>query len=125
MDTSITAEEAHARHAHDRLDKPFILILVRFVHKGLRLVVTVEVIADKIVVTVLENGADEGRETALITKRAFLNGFEDFAQIRIDLVLAVVVRMSEVFDVLGQITEEEDVALADLTSDFNLRSVSI
>jgi hypothetical protein len=44
IDATITAEEAHASNTHDALRNPFILILVRNIHKVLSLNVAVEVI---------------------------------------------------------------------------------
>ncbi len=90
----------------------------------MRLDVAVEVIADKIVVSMLEDCVDEGREVALVAEGALLDRLEDFPQIGIDLVLAVVVCVAEVFDILSQITEEEDVALPDLAGNLNLHFVS-
>ncbi len=122
--TPVAAEEAHAGYARDRLGEPLLLVLVCLVDQGLCLDVTVKVIADEVIVTMFEDGADESGEVALVAKGAFLDGFEDLAQVGVDFVLAVVVVVSEVFHVLGQVAEEEDVALTNFARDFNLACIN-
>lgn len=80
-----------------------------------------EVVADEIVVAVIEDGGDEGGEVPLVAEGAGVDGGEDGAQVRVDVVrAAVVVRVPEVFDVFREVAEEEDVAFADFARDFDL-----
>jgi hypothetical protein len=66
------------------------------------------------------NRADEGRESTCITEGALLDFFEDSGEIRVEGVRAVVMGMTEILNVFSEVTEEEDVVLANFTSDFNL-----
>lgn len=86
----------------------------------MRLDVAVEVVADEVVVAVVANGADEGGELVGVAEGVGLDGVEDFDQVRVDGMGAVVVCVAQVFDVFGQVAEEEDVVLADLAGDFDL-----
>lgn len=120
-DAPIAGKEAHPTHARDGLPEPTLLVAIGVVHEGLRLDVGVEVVADEIVVAVIEDGGDEGGEVSLVAEAAGVDGGEDGAQVPVDVVRApVVVRVSEVLDVFGQVAEEEDVAFADLARDFDL-----
>jgi hypothetical protein len=121
IDTPITGEESHPRHARDRLADPLLLIPIRLVHERLRLNVRVEVIADQVKVAVVFDGADEGGEGTYVAKRALPDLVEDRLEVGVERVLAVSVVVAEVLDVLGEVTEEEDVLLADLAGDFDLR----
>jgi hypothetical protein len=55
-----------------------LLVLVGLVHEGMRLDVAVEVIADKIVVSMLEDCVDEGREVALVAEGALWIAWKTF-----------------------------------------------
>ena len=82
--------------------------------------VALEVVRNEVVVAMFSDAVDESGEWSLVAERATLNGVEDLLQLRVDLVLAVEVRVAEIFNVLGQISEKEDVLVACLTRDFNL-----
>lgn len=56
LDTAITAEKSHAAHANNRLGNPFAVILVRLIHQRMRFDVAVEVIADEIIISVVDDG---------------------------------------------------------------------
>ena len=122
VDAPVRAEEAHARHARDRLGDPLLLVAVRLVHERLRLNVAVEVVRHQVEITVVSNRRDHGREVLHVAKRALLNRLKHLGQIRVYTMRTVRVRVAEVLDVLGQVAKEEDVVLANLTRDFNLRT---
>lgn len=84
-----------------------------------------EVIRDEIVVAVVNNAANECRECTLVAESALLDGLEDVLQIRVDLVLSVKVGVAKVFDIFSQVTEQEDVLIAGLAGNLDLRSISI
>ena len=86
----------------------------------MRLDIAVEVVADEIVVAVIADGADEGGELVRVAESVRLDGVEDFDQVRVHGVTAVVVRVPEVFHVFGKVAEEEDVVFADFAGDFDL-----
>jgi hypothetical protein len=121
---SVTAEESHTGNRGNCLLDPFLLVLVRLIHKLVSLVVAVEVIRHQVVIAVVTDGCNQGTKIMNRTEGALLNLDEHFLQIRIDLVGTVLVVVSEILDVLGEVAEQEDVALANLTSDLNLFLVS-
>jgi hypothetical protein len=121
VNATITAEETHARHTRDTLADPLVLVLVGFVNESLGLIVAVEIIRDEVVVAVLFDGPDQSCERAGISKRVLLDGLKDGLEVRIKGVGAVVVCMAKILHILGQVTEEEDVVLANFTGDFDLR----
>ena len=86
----------------------------------MRLDVAVEVVADEVIVAVVADGADEGGELVGVAESVGLDGVEDFDEIRVYGVGAVVVCVAQIFDVFGQVAEEEDVVFADLAGDFDL-----
>jgi hypothetical protein len=124
VDAAITAEKAHPCHARDRLRRPLILVFVGLVDERLRLHVAVEVIRDEVVVAVVLDGADERAERAGVAEGAGLDRGEDVGEVGVDGVRAVSVRVAQVFDVFGQVAEEEDIVLADFTGDFDLFSLA-
>lgn len=79
-----------------------------------------EVIGDEIVVSVILNGTNKSAERSSITKGVVLDGLEDLGKILVNSVAAIGVSVSEILNVLGQVTKEEDVVLANLAGDFNL-----
>ena len=68
----------------------------------------------------LVDGVDKGGEVALVAECAALDGVEDFLELGVELEIAVEVVVTEIFDVFGEVAEEEDVLFADFAGDFNL-----
>lgn len=68
----------------------------------------------------LHNAVNKGGESTSITESAVPNFVKDGSESWIELILAVQVAVTKVIDVFGQISEEEDVVLANLAGDFNL-----
>ena len=124
LDTPVTAEEAHPADAGDALFEPGILVLVRLVHERMRLDVAVEVVGHEVVVALVDDGVAQRAEAVRITEFATLDGIENFGEVRVELEVAIGVGVTEVFDVLGEVTEEKDVGLADFASDLDVGSVA-
>jgi hypothetical protein len=82
----------------------------------------VEIIRDEVVIAMLFDSGDESRESACVTKSTFLDFIKDLGEIRVEDMWTVGVGVAEIFDVFGEIAEEEDVVLADFACDFNLLS---
>lgn len=120
IDTSVTAEEAHACNGGDGLGSPFILVLVGLVDELVSLAIGCEVVGDEVVITVFDDSVDECGKGACVTEGALLDFVEDLGEGLVELVVSVDVGVAKVFDVLRKITEEEDVVLADLASDLDL-----
>lgn len=71
-----------------------------------------------------DDGVAERREASGVAEHATFDGVEDFAEVRVELEVAVGVGVAQVFYVFGQVAEEEDVVFADFAGDFNLSCVS-
>jgi len=105
LNTPITAEEAHPRHAGDALLQPRICIFEHFIHKRVGLDVAVEVIGYKVVVAMVNDRIAKGCEATGIPKFTAFNGVEYFRKIFINLEVAVGVGVAEVFNVLSEVAE--------------------
>lgn len=83
--------------------------------------VAVEVVRDEIVVAMINNAANKSRERPLVTECAALDCFEDLLEVRIDLALAVEMRVTEIFHIFGKVAEQEDVLITSLAGDLDLK----
>ena len=68
----------------------------------------------------VDDGVAEGSEAVGVAKGVGLDGVEDFGEVGVEGEGTVVVGVAEVFDVFGQVAEEEDVGFADLACDLDL-----
>ena len=68
----------------------------------------------------VDDGVAEGGEAAGVAKGVGFDGGEDLGEGGVEGEGAVVVGVAEVFDVFGQVAEEEDVGFADFAGDFDL-----
>jgi hypothetical protein len=121
INATVAREKAHARDARDGLCQPLILLLVRLVDQLLRVDVRLEVVRDEVVIAVVDDRVDQVRELAGVAKHALADGLEHFLEHRVEVELLVEVRVAEVFDILAQVAEEEDILFSNLTSDLGLR----
>ena len=120
LDTPITTEEAHPRNARNAFLQPSVLVLVCLINKLVRFHIAVEIIRDEVVVALVDDAVAKSSEAARIAELAAFDGVEHFRKVGIELEGAVVVGVAEVFDVFGEIAEEEDVGFTDLARDLNL-----
>ena len=74
---AIHGEEAHARNRGNRLSQPLLLVLESLIDHILRGDVGVEIIRDKIVVTVLFDRGCQSGEVTLVAESVALDGVED------------------------------------------------
>ena len=86
--------------------------------------VAVEVVGDEVVVALVDDGVAQGAEAVRVAEPTALDGVKDFGEVRVEFEVAVGVGVAEVFDVLGEVTEEEDVGLADFAGDLDVGSVA-
>ena len=86
----------------------------------MRLDVAVEIVRDKVVVTLIDNAVAQSGKPACVAEPAAFNRVENFSEVAVKLEVAVGVGMAEIFDVFGKVAEEEDVGLADFAGNFNL-----
>lgn len=82
--------------------------------------IAVEVVADEIVIAVLDDAVTQGREAAGVAKGVGLDGVKHLGEVWVELEGAVLVCVPEILNILGQITKKEDVGLADFSGDFDL-----
>lgn len=87
--------------------------------------VGVEIVRDKIVVTVLFDRACERGEVSLVTKHVVFDCVEDTLQLWVQLEAPVEVSVAQILDVFGEVAEKEDVLLANFTGDFDLSVVLV
>jgi hypothetical protein len=120
IDTPVTCEEAHTCDRQDGLRCPLLGILVALVDELLRLDVRGKVIRNEVVVTMLHDAIEQGREALGIAKGAAMDMIEYVGELGLELVLLVQMRVAEVFDILGKVTEQEYVLFTNLAGDFNL-----
>lgn len=69
----------------------------------------------------LDNGVDKGGESGLVAKGAAVDGIKDLLQLWVELVVAVVVGVTEVFNVFSEVAEQKDVLIAGFAGDFDLQ----
>lgn len=72
----------------------------------------------------LNDTVDQRGKALSIAKCTVVDVIEDGCELRIKLVLRVQMGVTEVLDIFGKVTKEEDVLFADFAGDFNLKSVS-
>lgn len=82
--------------------------------------VRVEIVRDKIIIPMVGDGTAQGAESAGVAKRVGFDGVEDFRKVRVQRKGAEVVGVAKIFDVFGEIAEEEDVGVANLARYLNL-----
>ena len=116
----IRREEPHARNTSNALIHPLLAVPKCLIDEILRRDVAVEVVGDKVVVAVLGDRGEEGREVRRVAECAGADGVEDCGEVGVKLEAAVEVSVADFFDVFGEVAEEEDVIFADLTGYFDL-----
>lgn len=120
INAPITSEEAHTGNRSDTLGNPLVLVAISLIHEAMRLDVALEIVRHEVVISVLANCGNHGAEIMRGAKCALFNLVEDFVEIRINNLGAILMCVAQVFNVFGEIAEEENVAFADLSGDFNL-----
>ena len=109
LNTPVATEEAHAAHTGNALREPFVLIFICLIHEPVGLNVAIEIVTDKVIVTMVDNGVNESGKLVLVTECTRAYGIEDLLEVRVDGMLTVIVGVTEVFDVFSKVTKKEDV----------------
>ena len=120
LNASITTKKPHPAHALNTFTNPLLLIAIRLVNQLLRLDIRREIIRHEIVIPVVGDAVAQGAEAGCVAERPGFDRAEDFREIGVEFEGAVGVRVAEVFDVFGQVAEEEDVGFADFARYFDL-----
>lgn len=120
LDAAIAAEEAHAADAGDALGDPFVLVLVCLVHQRVGFDVAVEVVRDEIVISLVNDGVAQGRETTGVPEFAAFDGVKDFGKIGVEAERAIIMSVAKILHVFRKIAEKENIRVADFASDFDL-----
>jgi hypothetical protein len=74
---------------------------------------------------VLHDAIEQGGKALGIAKGAAVDVIKYIGELRLELVLLVQMRVAEVLDILGKVTEQEDVLFTNLAGDFNLLRVLV
>ena len=82
--------------------------------------VGVEIVRDEVVITVLFDRAYQRGEISFVAEHIVFDCVEDALQLWVQLEAAVEVSVAQVLDVFSEVTEEEDVLLADFAGDLDL-----
>lgn len=120
LDAAVAAEKSHPAHADDALGDPLVMILIRFIYQRVRLDVAVEVVTDQVVIPLVDDGVTQRSETAGVTELAASDSIEDLGQIGVESKRAVIMGVTQVFNIFRQVPEKEDVGVPNFPSDFNL-----
>ena len=99
LNTAIATEEAHASHTSDALLEPGILVLVRLINQLVCFDVAIEVVGDEVIVAMVNNAVAQCGEATRVTEHIRFDGFEDFGKVGVKLERAVVVGMTEIFNI--------------------------
>lgn len=122
IDTAVAAEEAHPSYARDRLGDPVLLVLVRLVDQRVCFDVAVKIVRHKVVITMVPDSRDERFEIRRCAEGALLDFGEDRNQVWVKGMSAVRVRVTEILDILGKVSEQKDVVLPNLPGNLDLNS---
>ena len=68
----------------------------------------------------VNDAVEKSREAVCVAEHAVVDDVEDCGKLGIELVVGVEVGVAELFDVLCEVAEEEDILVADFASDLNL-----
>lgn len=77
------------------------MVLVRLVHQRVRFDITVEVVTDEIVVSVVGDGVDQRREAVDVTETPPFDSFENFDQVGVKGKRAISMGVTQIFDILS------------------------
>ena len=90
----------------------------------MRLDVAVEVVRNEVVVTLIDDRVAKSAKAVCISEFTTLDGIKDFGEVGVNFEVTIGVGVAEIFDVLGEVTKEKDVGLADFASDLDVGSVT-
>ena len=124
LNAPITTKKPHARHTRDSLLQPSLLIPIRLIHQLMRLDITVEIIAHEVVIPMIGDRITQCGKATRVAEGVGFDGVEDAGEIGVEGEVAVGVGVAEVFDVFGEVAEEEDVVGGDFAGYFDLRGVT-
>jgi hypothetical protein len=68
----------------------------------------------------VDDAVDEGRKGSCVAECTTLDGFKDNPERGIKLVFLIKMSVTEIINILSEITEQENVVFADFASDLNL-----
>ena len=70
LNAAITTEKAHAGHTLNTLADPLLLIFIRLIHQFLRLDIAAEIVADEVIVAVIDDAVAERAEAGGVPESA-------------------------------------------------------
>jgi hypothetical protein len=125
LDAAIAAEEPHTAHADDALANPLIMIFIRLIHQRVRLDVAIKIVTHEIIISLLSDRVTQRNEAFGVAESSGFDDIKNLRQIGVEGEGAEFMGVTKVFDVLGQVTEKEDIRFPNLPGDFNLTLTSI
>ena len=120
LNTAITTKKPHPANTLNAFTDPLLLIAIRLIDQLLRLDIRREIIGHEIVIPIIGDAVAQGAEAVGVAKSPGFDRGEDFREVRVEFEGAVGVGVAEVFDVFGEVAEEEDVGFADFARYFDL-----
>lgn len=73
----------------------------------------------------IDDAVAQRTEAGGVPEGVGFDGVEDAGEVGVELEVAVVVRVAQVFDVFGEVAEEEDVGFADFARYFDLDIITL
>ena len=121
LNTPITTKKPHACHTRNTLLQPSRLVLIRLIHQLMRLNIRIEIVGHEVIIPMIGDRIAQRGKAARVAKGVGFDGVEDASEVRVEGEGAVGVGVAEVFDVFGEVAEEEDVVRGDFAGYFDLR----
>ena len=122
LNTSITTKKPHALATLVIVfSNQARLILIRLIHQLVRLDITIKIIAHEVIIPMIDDRITQSGEAARVAKHVGFDGVEDAGEVGVEGEVAVGVGVAEVFDVFGEVAEEEDVVGGYFAGYFDLR----
>ena len=82
--------------------------------------VAVKIIADKVIITLINDRVAEWCESVNVPKSARLDRIKDFLEVWVELKVPIVMRVAKVVHIFCEVAKEENVGFANFASDFDL-----
>jgi hypothetical protein len=123
LDTTIGSEETHAGDCENGLVQPSLLVLEGFINGIVSLDVCFKVGRSQPVV-VVDDSVGQSRELIRMTEHTTVDGIKDLLETFVNQDTFVGMLVTDVFNIFGKVTEQEDVVFANLSGDFDVGTIA-
>ena len=124
LNTPIGTEKPHPRHRRNRLSQPLLLLRKNLVNQLLRIHVTLEIIRNQIIIPMVHYTVHQRAKLSCVAESATADRAEDLLELGVEVEFAVEVGVTEVFDIFGEVAEQEDVVFANFAGDLDGRGLA-